>query len=125
VRSYLLDTQIILWLDEARERLPKHVWSALNSGGQHYYSAASAWEAAIKRASGDLLIAAPLSDAAQRYGLSALQITVVHGEAAGNLPLHHRDPFDRLIIAQARTERLTLVTSDRVFQRYDVDLLLA
>ncbi len=124
MRSYLLDTQIIIWMDEDSRRLSKDMWRALETSTQHYYSAASAWEASIKRASGKLHLGATLSEIASNLALQPIPITVAHGEAAGNLPPHHRDPFDRLLIAQALTEGLTLVTSDRLLRRYDVDLLL-
>ncbi len=86
-----------------------------------YLSAVSAWEISIKRALGRL----DLRDEEFLYGLresgfTELSVTVEHSLAAGNLPLHHRDPFDRMLIAQATTEGLRLVTHDRTLSAYDV-----
>ena len=73
---------------------------------------------------GKLAMDALLSEAAHRLGLEALPISVAHGEFADALPLHHRDPFDRLLVAQAVVEGLVLVTADSILQKYDVDVLL-
>jgi PIN domain nuclease of toxin-antitoxin system len=124
MRSYLLDTHVLIWMDGARDRIPQATWALFEKGEPCFYSAASAWEAAIKRASGKLRINGQLSDAARRLGLKALPITTEHGEAAGKLIPHHHDPFDRLLVAQAQMEGLVLVTSDRVLQRYDVPVHL-
>jgi PIN domain nuclease of toxin-antitoxin system len=124
MRSYLLDTHVVIWMDESRGRILEETWDLLEGGGRCFYSAASAWEASIKRASGKLRISGSLSEASRRLGLTALPITVAHGEAAGELPPHHGDPFDRLLVAQARMEGLVLVTKDRLLQKYEVTLLL-
>jgi PIN domain nuclease of toxin-antitoxin system len=88
-------------------------------------SAASVWEAAIKIANGKLTIPMDLADAVDRSAFDRLDVTIEHGLAAGALPRHHRDPFDRLLIAQAQLEGLTLVTTDRALAVYDVALLPA
>lgn len=80
------------------------------------------WEVAIKQALGK--IAPPdLPEQIRDSGFPILGITAEHGIAAGRLPMHHRDPFDRMLIAQARLEGLTLVTRDGQISKYDVDLL--
>ncbi len=122
--SYLLDTHIVLWMDNAPQRITADLRLALNAGELLYLSAASSWEAAIKRATGKMQMRAPLSEAARRFHLTELPVTAEHGESAATLPRHHGDPFDRLLVAQARIERLVLVTSDVRLQQYDVDLLL-
>ena len=87
-------------------------------------SAATAWEIAIKHALGRLMFPLGLFDEMlQRMGFEPLPILPVHGIMAGGLPRHHDDPFDRLLIAQALAERLTLVSQDEVVGRYDVSLL--
>lgn len=87
-------------------------------------SAASAWEIAIKYKQGRLPTAASFAGDIEgtigRHGFSAIPITVRHGELAGGLPLHHKDPFDRMLIAQAQAERLTLISNERLFDRYGV-----
>jgi PIN domain nuclease of toxin-antitoxin system len=82
-------------------------------------SAASVWEAEIKRAAGKL-DAPPLEEAAARAAVRVLAIDAAHAAAAAHLPLHHRDPFDRMLVAQAQIERLALVSKDDVLRRYGV-----
>ena len=88
-------------------------------------SAVCAWEAAIKLEQGKITIPGDLGRALQVSRFAALPITVEHGLAAGALPRHHGDPFDRMLIAQAQLESLTIVTRDRHFAPYDVALLPA
>ncbi len=88
-------------------------------------SAASAWEIAVKTAAGKLTITGDLWPGALDDGMVELAITSEHARAAGALPLHHRDPFDRMLIAQAVVEGLTIVTADAQFEHYDVPLLRA
>jgi PIN domain nuclease of toxin-antitoxin system len=86
-------------------------------------SAASIWEAAIKAALGRLDIPASLTQAAADEGFAALASTFDHAERAAPLPPHHRDPFDRMLVAHAQAEELRLVRRDQVFAAYDVDVL--
>lgn len=89
-------------------------------------SAVSVWEAAIKSALGRLSVSpGDLRAELEIVGFDSLPITDEHGFAAGALPLHHKDPFDRMLIAQAQLESLTIVTRDRRFAAYDVALLPA
>ena len=88
-------------------------------------SAVSAWEAAIKRSLGKLTVPDDLGLAIDKSRFVPLEITVEHGLVAGALPRHHGDPFDRMLIAQAQLESLTIVTRDRRFAAYDVALLPA
>jgi PIN domain nuclease of toxin-antitoxin system len=85
----------------------------------------SAWEAAIKRKAGKLEIPDDLAAQLESKRFDALEITLEHALAAGGLPLHHKDPFDRMLIAQAQLESLTIVTRDRHFAPYGVALLPA
>src|ERR1700732_1591793 len=112
----------------AEERLnatARKVLTASSSGV--YLSVAGAWEIAIKFALGSLpLPKAPseyLPYAQRVWSIQTLNITQKHALRAGELPAHHRDPFDRMIIAQALSERMTLLTADRAFQKYKVDLI--
>lgn len=92
---------------------------AIRDGANEVYlSAASVWEMAIKQALGRLQAPEPVSAAAARLGFEPLSIAFAHAEATALLPPLHRDPFDRLLVAQARTEGLTLVTSDPMIRAY-------
>jgi PIN domain nuclease of toxin-antitoxin system len=86
-------------------------------------SAASIWEAAIKRALGKLDAPEPLGQTAQDEGFEPLAISSDHAELAAQLPQHHRDPFDRMLVAQAVIEGLTIVSRDPVFDAYDVPVM--
>lgn len=90
-----------------------------------FVSAVTAWEIAIKRSLGKLRAPENYLDALKRYRFTPLDISTEHALAVEHLPHHHHDPFDRLLIAQATHERLTLVTRDRRFDLYDVRLLKA
>lgn len=90
-------------------------------------SAATAWEIAIKYKIGKLpdvaALVADIGGQLMREGFGELRVSVLHGQLAGALPLHHRDPFDRLLVAQALVERLTLVSNERQFDAYGVTRL--
>lgn len=86
-------------------------------------SAASVWEMAIKADLGKLRVEGSMVEHVAAEGFEPLPISLLHAERAGSLPLHHRDPFDRLLVAQAQLEHLTLVTRDPVFGDYEVDVL--
>lgn len=88
-----------------------------------YVSAASVWEIEIKRASGRLKVPDGIADQVDRAGFDRLDITFAHATQAAQLPPHHRDPFDRMLIAQARIEGLTLVTADQQIKEYSVAVL--
>ena len=88
-----------------------------------FVSAASAWELAIKRGLGKLTFPDPLEEHLRRDRFEPLAITVSHALRAGELPSHHDDPFDRMLVAQAQLEGLTLVTGDERIVRYDVAVL--
>ncbi|MBP7336792.1 type II toxin-antitoxin system VapC family toxin [Niveispirillum sp.] len=123
----LLDTHILLWTAGNPERLSPTIRGLLaDNQNQLYFSVASAWEIAIKVNAGRLVF--PLEElhstlAAQR--LILLDITLPHAMAAAALPPHHNDPFDRMLIAQARMEALLLVTADGMIPTYDVKTLSA
>jgi len=127
--KYLLDTSVFLWSLGAREKLNSKAAALLSSSAsQIYFSAASSWEIAIKHALGKIkLPTAPIEfipQATREMGFANLDITTAHALAAGDLPPHHRDPFDRMLISQARAEEMALLTADRTLQQYDVEILL-
>ena len=121
----LLDTNALLWwladeglAAEARDAIadPENLVAV---------SAVSAWEISIKKALGKLVAPDDLEHQIQAGGFTPLPITITHGVAAGQLERHHDDPFDRMLIAQALTEGLTVITRDKRFNDYSVALLPA
>lgn len=120
----LLDTHVLIWWDEGG-RLTKKASQAIRAADQVYVSAASGWEIAIKASLGRISTSRRVSDAVVESGFEELPVRLVHAEGVMDLPLHHRDPFDRILVAQAISERLTLVTRDRIFAQYQVKTLRA
>jgi PIN domain nuclease of toxin-antitoxin system len=122
--NVLLDTHILLWWLAADPALPPRAGEVIaDPDTVVMVSAASAWEMAIKKAAGRLDAPDDLVDVLAVNAFEALAITVDHAMAAGALPGHHADPFDRMLIAQSRVESLTLVSVDARFFDYEVDLL--
>ena len=121
--SLLLDTHVLLWWLAGTDLDPRTVERIADPAELVAVSAASIWEAGVKGALGKLKVPGSLAAAVAAEGFTPLPISLDHAENAGALPPHHRDPFDRMLIAQARAERLTIVTHDPAFRDYDVDLL--
>jgi PIN domain nuclease of toxin-antitoxin system len=122
--NLLLDTHVLIWWDEGR-RLAADARRAIADADAVYVSAATAWEVAIKTGLGRLRPTRTVEQAAEESGFLQLPVTFRHAERVGGLPPHHRDPFDRMLIAQAEVEELTLVTRDTVFARYAVEVIEA
>jgi PIN domain nuclease of toxin-antitoxin system len=116
----LLDTHTVLWWRQDSRRLGRAVRRAIADAAVVYVSAASAWEVAIKSAIGRLELDEAFETHVQEAGFEPLPITFAHAAEVARLPPHHADPFDRMLVAQARLERLALVTHDRRFLAYDV-----
>jgi PIN domain nuclease of toxin-antitoxin system len=121
----LLDTHIVLWWSTDSPRLRAEARDAIRDAVQVMVSAASVWEAAIKAGTGKLTISVPFSAVAEVNGSEKLPITFEHAAAVAALPEHHRDPFDRMLVAQALTDGLVLVTQDRAMEPYGVPILRA
>jgi PIN domain nuclease of toxin-antitoxin system len=119
----LLDTHVVLWWLDDDPRLSSDVANVLLSEPDVFVSSASIWEIAIKQALGKLEGPEDLPERVLTAQFSVLDITARHAIAAARLPPHHRDPFDRVIVAQAAVEGLTIATRDRDVERYDVPLL--
>jgi PIN domain nuclease of toxin-antitoxin system len=123
--SLLLDTHVVLWWLTDDAALSDDLKERLDHEPDIYVSAATVWELAIKQAAGKLIDPAGLPELVRDCGFAALPIGVEHAIAAGRLPLIHRDPFDRMLIAQAQCENLTLVTRDPRCRKYAVPVLPA
>jgi PIN domain nuclease of toxin-antitoxin system len=126
--KYLLDTNVFLWSNGAPEKLNRRATTVLSSrSSEVYLSAASSWEIAIKFALRALRLPSPPSqfipDALRVLSIRSLEISHFHSIAAGALPPHHRDPFDRMLIAQACSEEMVLLTADEVFAKYKVEAI--
>jgi PIN domain nuclease of toxin-antitoxin system len=122
--GYLLDSHVLLWLDGEPQRMAKTPVSTLLPRSSVYVSVATAWELGIKFASNKLDLRIAVSKMTAAYGFNELSITFEHAELAAGLPFHHRDPFDRVLVAQALAEGLVLVTSDKKLADYGVSILL-
>lgn len=121
----LLDTHILLWWLADDAHLPEGPREAVNTAAEVRFSAASVWEIAIKRKLGRLDVPEDYLDAVDAGEIDLLPITARHAELAGALPRHHEDPFDRMLVAQASADDLTLVTADRRLTDYGIPLLYA
>ena len=121
----LLDTHTLLWWLDGDRRLSRRARNAIAAEGNTVLvSAASAWEISTKvrlgKLPGAIEVAAELPAILRRQNFESLPIAIVHALRAGNLPGPHRDPFDRMLIAQAQDEDLALVSNERVFDAYGI-----
>ena len=121
----MLDTHALIWWFTDDERLPRSAYGEIaDDKNEKLVSAASVWEIAIKHRSGKLEEAGHLildmPSALEGQGFEELPITVDDGVRAGMLPVHHRDPFDRMLIAQAMSRNLVLISGEKLFDRYGV-----
>lgn len=120
----LLDTHPLLWWLSDVEQLAEGAQAAIaDPHNDVFVSAITGWEIAVKQAKGRLVAPDNLSMLIEQKGFTHLPLTFQHAEQAGRLPLHHRDPFDRFLIAQAQAEGLILVTRDGLIRRYDVAIM--
>ena len=124
----LLDTHVLLWWHDQPARLTDTAYGAINDlGNDVFLSVVNGWEIQIKAQLGKLTLSKPLRVLLQEElttnGFRLLPVTIEHVYALDSFPLHHRDPFDRLLIAQAHQEGLTLVTHDPKLSAYPVSLL--
>lgn len=122
----LLDTHVLLWWLDDRPALDTEARALIRSGENDVFvSAISAAEIAIKSSLGKLNAPDDLEQQLEDNAFTPLPLQVRHGLAVEGLPQHHRDPFDRLLIAQARCEELTILTADRMFKAYDIRMVNA
>lgn len=116
----LLDTQIFIWAMENSPRLNAKSRKTIAAADRCFVSLVSAWEIAIKAGLGRIRTPEPIEPAIADNGFAPLMITFDHVAAVQHLPNHHRDPFDRLLIAQALTDGLTLMSADRRIAQYEI-----
>ena len=120
----LLDTHVLLWWLNNDRRLGPHVRSLITDGHHDVLvSSVSVAEIAIKRSLGKITAPAELLNTLAEEGFQELPLLATHAAALEHLPLHHRDPFDRMLVAQAVTESLTLASHDAAFQLYGVPMV--
>jgi PIN domain nuclease of toxin-antitoxin system len=121
----LLDTHVVLWWLTDDPTLADQLKETIDQEIDVFVSAVTVWEVTIKQQLGKITAPADLPEAIRDSDLANLPVTADHAVAAGRLPLVHRDPFDRMLVAQALTEGLTLVTRDKALRGYDVPVLSA
>ena len=123
--NLLLDTHVLLWALDDSASLSHQARAAIADGGNAVFvSAATAWEISIKRALGKLHVPADsYLEELRVHRFTALDISTEHALAVADLPPHHADPFDRMLVAQAQVEMLTLVTHDPRMRAYDVQII--
>jgi len=122
--NLLLDTHVLIWALENSPTLSANARDAIVDGNNMVFvSAASAWEISIKKAIGKLEAPDNLLEEIELHRFTPLNMNFDHARRAGTLPDIHKDPFDRMLIAQAQIERLILVTRDDSIPRYDVNVL--
>jgi PIN domain nuclease of toxin-antitoxin system len=125
----LLDTNVFIWLNDSPQRIGEQVMSIVaNPDNDLFLSLTSIWEMQIKIQLGKLQLSDSLPEILKTQqvenNLELMTIALEHVWALDSLPYHHKDPFDRLIIAQAQAEGMTLVSADRIFGMYEVELLV-
>jgi len=121
---YLLDTHAFLWWHEASPQLgPRAMLEIANSTNEIFFSAISCYEMEFKRNLGKLRAPDHLEYLVNSHGFLPLPVVTAHAELAGRLPMHHRDPFDRILVAQATIENLVLVTADANIRKFDVPIM--
>lgn len=121
--NLLLDTHALLWWLNGDPLVPEARNAVADPTNRVCVSSASIWEIAIKQALGKLEVEGSIAAAAIEDRFEPLPVSFEHAEAVSRLPGHHRDPFDRLLVAQAQTEALTIVTRDERIPAYDVPTL--
>ena len=121
----LLDTHVVLWQLSGERELSQSAVAAIAAADDLLFSVVSFAEIGIKAAAGKLVVPPDLKAKITDAGVRSLALSAAHGLAVAQLPTHHRDPFDRLLIAQAMTEGLTLVTADPNFAAYDLPIVAA
>jgi PIN domain nuclease of toxin-antitoxin system len=124
----LLDTHTFLWFVEGSDRLSRRARAIIDDPSNSlFWSVASMWEVVVKAGTGQLRVVGGNADALLKYmvqnGIDELDISFRHALAVARLPLYHKDPFDRIMVAQAIVEQLVIISADGQLARYPVDVL--
>jgi PIN domain nuclease of toxin-antitoxin system len=126
MKRILLDTHALIWWMDGDNKLGSNAKEQIsNPDNDIYVSAATVWEMSIKQQMGKLVAPDDIESTVEGAGFSSLAISLFHGQQAGKLPLHHKDPFDRMLIAQAQAEGLQILTKDEHFPAYGIRLINA
>ncbi len=127
MKKYLIDTHVLIWLVSESEKISRKAFSILNRReNKIYISTISLWEISIKEKIGKLDLGLSIDELITELKFNEIEIFTIntnHIKELKNLELHHRDPFDRMLIAQGKTENMTIITKDKSFSKYDVDIL--
>jgi PIN domain nuclease of toxin-antitoxin system len=121
--TLLLDTHVVLWWRSDSPRLTTAIRRTIASADEVMVSAASGWEVALKLGVGKVKLKDSFAWMVQDSGFTELPVSLIHTEHLATLPRHHRDPFDRMLVAQAQVEGFSLVTRDRQFEPYSVPIV--
>jgi PIN domain nuclease of toxin-antitoxin system len=121
----LLDTHVFLWWAQDDPRLGASARAAIRAASEACVSIVTAWEIAIKRAIGKLGVPPLSAELFDSEGFTLVPVTLEHAAVSADLPLHHRDPFDRMLVAQAHHEGLTLITHNRRLFAYSIPIVRA
>lgn len=121
----VLDSHVFLWWRSEPDRLTAEARKAIASADIVFVSVVTAWELAIKTALGRLRLPESVEAGVVASNFEKLGLTFTHTEAVATLPQHHRDPFDRMLVAQAITENLVLVSRDRALEAYEARIIWA
>jgi PIN domain nuclease of toxin-antitoxin system len=117
----LIDTHILLWLNSGQENLTSDQMAVLSDPtNEVFVSAVTVWEIVVKRAKGLIRFDGRIESMVESQGFQHLPVSAAHAEGIAELPMYHRDPFDRMLIAQSRIEQMTLITSDAAIRKYPV-----
>lgn len=120
----LVDTHAALWFLEGDRRLSHLARNLIEDDKiERRLSAATVWEVAIKRSLGKLIAPADFHERMAKQGVAGLPVTDAHAAAVADLPLPHHDPFDRLLVAQAQVEGMSILSADKILRKYDVPVL--
>lgn len=124
--SFLLDTHIFIWAMEENKMLPAAIKNTIiDPQNKIFISAVTLWEVIIKTTTKQIKFKFDLEESIKKAGFEFIPVQIPHILHLATLPLFHKDPFDRMLIAQAKTEKLTLITSDEKIWKYDLPLLKA
>ena len=126
--KFLLDTHVFLWLITADPKLSSKVEKIIEDGrNELFFSSASAWEIVIKQSINKLQISSKIEsfipEQLMLNNINVLNINITHALNVSNLPVVHKDPFDRILISQAQVEKLPLITADKILSGYDVKII--